>query len=79
MSSRDDSDVVTRMLFAECSRRLGVSEGAITYKQLTSSPSAHSYSQPRYGRLNMALGYGAWHPAVQDKNQYLQVQKRIVI
>lgn len=78
MSSHDDVDLVTRMLFAECSRCLGVSEGAITYKQLTSSPSAHDYSRPRYGRLNMALGYGAWRPAIQDKNQYLQVQKIVV-
>ncbi len=48
--------------------------GGISYKQLTSSSIAHDYSQPRYGRLNMALGYGAWCPETQDKNQYLQVQ-----
>ncbi|XP_078342156.1 uncharacterized protein LOC144627995 isoform X2 [Oculina patagonica] len=58
---------------AECSRRLGMIGGGISYKQLTSSSIAHDYSQPRYGRLNMALGYGAWSPETQDKNQYLQV------
>lgn len=46
--------------------------GEISYKQLKPSSSV-AYTEPRYGRVNMALGYGAWCPAIQDKTQYLQV------
>ena len=51
--------------------------GEIGYKQLTCSSVANDYCQPRFGRLNMALGYGAWCPETQDQNQYLQVQREL--
>jgi len=54
---------------------MGVIEGEVLSTQLSSSSSAHHYSGPEFGRLNIGLGYGAWCAAKQDKNQYLQVGK----
>ena len=66
-------DVFLWYMFIECSHRLGMIGGEISYKQLKPSSSA-AYGEPRYGRINMALGYGAWCPAIQDQSQYLQVK-----
>jgi len=47
--------------------------GEIGDQQLSSSSFESEYRKPIYGRINLALGYGAWSPSVQDQNQYLQV------
>ena len=61
------------MLMAVCNYPLGMEDGRIQNSQLTASSQWDATLAPAHARLNGETGAGAWHPAVADTNEWIQV------
>ncbi|XP_019635477.1 PREDICTED: fibronectin-like, partial [Branchiostoma belcheri] len=71
--------VINETFTTVCQNPLGMEDGAISDDSITAfSVLHHSYVQPYFGRLKGTAGWGAWTPARQDNQQWLQVDLGVI-